>query len=135
MKQFRGTIITNTESGGGFFEMEFAWDPAAGQPAPGQFFTVRVTPDTAPLLRRPFAFSAFDPGQNRATMLYQSKGRGTEILAGKRAGEPLDVLGPLGRPFPLPAGGARTLLVAGGAGIGPMLFFAATLHGKISSQT
>lgn len=60
-------------------------------------------------------------------MIYQRRGRGTEILTGKRKGDLLDVLGPLGRPFTLPERGQKALLVAGGIGIGPMLFLAGAL--------
>ncbi|HPG85067.1 MAG TPA: dihydroorotate dehydrogenase electron transfer subunit, partial [Spirochaetales bacterium] len=55
------------------------------------------------------------------------RGRGTEYLAALRPGDGLDVLGPLGRGFAKPPRGARPMLVAGGIGVGPMLYLAATL--------
>jgi dihydroorotate dehydrogenase electron transfer subunit len=122
MKQFRGIVTGNAPIGSDFFELTFTWDHSAGIPVPGQFFTLRISDDTVPLLRRPFAVSAFDRTRG-AAMIFQKRGRGTAVLAAKSAGEPLDILGPLGRPFPLPDRG-KALLVAGGIGIGPIAYLA-----------
>ena len=130
MKQFSATILGNAPISSEFHELTFAWDPTAGTPAPGCFFTIRVAADTAPLLRRPFAFAGYDPQTGTASMIYQRRGRGTSILAGKAAGERLDILGPLGSFFPLPPQGNRALLVAGGIGLGPVAFLASTLRAQ-----
>jgi dihydroorotate dehydrogenase electron transfer subunit len=134
MKQFRGTVIGNTPIGSDFLEMTFTWDNSAGAPLPGQFFTLRVSKDSIPLLRRPFAFSAFDEKQGVA-MIYQKRGRATALLAAKSRGESLDVIGPLGRPFPLPGHGKRAILVGGGIGIGPVAYLAATFAGRANPFT
>jgi dihydroorotate dehydrogenase electron transfer subunit len=127
MKQFNAKILRNRQICADFYEMAFAWDSQATLPAPGQFFTVRVSQDTVPLLRRPFAVSSFDEKTRTAAMIYQRRGRGTEILCAKRKGDEIDVLGPLGRPFPLPERGQKALLVAGGIGVGPVLSLARLL--------
>jgi dihydroorotate dehydrogenase electron transfer subunit len=124
MKQFLATILSNHSICSDFFEMTFSWDASVPAPLPGQFFTVRISRDTVPLLRRPFAFSAFDAAAATASMIYQKRGRGTEILTGKKKGDPLDVLGPLGKSFSLPNRGKKALLVAGGIGLGPVMFLA-----------
>ncbi len=134
MKHFRGTVIGNTPIGGDFLEMTFTWDNTAGSPLPGRFFTLRVGEDSVPLLRRPFAFSAFDEKRG-AAMIYRKRGRGTALLAARTEGESLDLLGPLGRPFPLPGQGKRAILVAGGIGIGPIAFLAATIAGGATPFT
>ncbi len=128
MKQFLGTVTGNTPISSDFLEMTFTWDNAAGTPLPGQFFTLRISDDSVPLLRRPFALAAFDEARG-AVMMYQRRGRGTEILATKVGGDRLDVLGPLGRPFPLPEG-RKALLIAGGIGIGPIAFLADALAAR-----
>jgi len=52
-------------------------------------------------------------------------GEGTRILTSLCPGEPVLVLGPFGRAFPLPDGEAKKLLmVAGGVGVAPMEFAA-----------
>jgi dihydroorotate dehydrogenase electron transfer subunit len=129
MKQFSAIVTGNALIGSDFFEMTLSWDRSAGIPLPGQFFTIRAAGESVPLLRRPFAFSAFDE-EHGIAMLYQKRGRGTAIIGAKTAGETLDVLGPLGRPFPLPAEGKRAILVAGGIGIGPIAFLGATCARK-----
>lgn len=128
MKQFRGKILGNRPLSADYFELEFMWDRHAGRPLPGQFFTLRISDNTVPLLRRPFAFSAFNAKSSCASMIYQKRGRGTAILAGRRKGEVLDIIGPLGRPFPMPAGKRKVFLVAGGIGLGPILFLASRLR-------
>jgi dihydroorotate dehydrogenase electron transfer subunit len=132
MKQFSAAILGSYPLSTGYFECEFTWDKAAPSPEPGQFFTVRASEGTVPLLRRPFAFSAFDEKEGTASMIFQKRGRGTEILAAKQKGDRLDVIGPLGQSFPMPNRGEKALLVAGGIGIGPIVFLAKTLQkGKI----
>jgi len=128
MKQFIGTILRNQTLSAGCYELEFTWDKTAGSPLPGQFFTVRISEDTVPLLRRPMAFSAFDEKKGTASMIFQKRGRGTALLAAKQKGDNLDIIGPLGTPFPMPAKGCTALLVAGGIGLGPLLFLAARLR-------
>jgi dihydroorotate dehydrogenase electron transfer subunit len=130
MKQFTAHILSNRSICSDYFEMTFSWDPSVPAPLPGHFFTVRISQDTVPLLRRPFAFSAFDTANNTASMIYQKRGRGTELLAGKQTGDPLDVLGPLGKPFSLTGRDKKTLLVAGGIGLGPIMFLANTIRSQ-----
>jgi dihydroorotate dehydrogenase electron transfer subunit len=135
MKQFRAQILSNRPVCDDFFEMEFLWEKSALSPDPGQFLTVRISPATVPLLRRPFALSAYSPEKGTAGILYLKRGRGTEILAAKKKGDALDVLGPLGKAFRPPPKGKRALLVAGGVGVGPIAFLAAELQKKHSETT
>jgi len=128
MKQFTGTILRNQTLSAGFYELEFTWEKTAGSPLPGQFFTVRVSEDTVPLLRRPMAFSAFDKKKGTASMIFQKRGRGTALLAAQQKGHGLDIIGPLGNPFPVPAKDRTVLLVAGGIGLGPLIFLATRLR-------
>lgn len=89
---------------------------------PGQFVQIRVSDTFEPFLRRPFSIhrvrgSVFE-------VLYEVVGRASKILSRARAGEILDVIGPLGNGFPEPAPGARVILVAGGMGVAPLVFLA-----------
>ncbi|MFW6254276.1 MAG: dihydroorotate dehydrogenase electron transfer subunit [Chitinivibrionales bacterium] len=130
MKQFYPTIHTNRPIAGDFYEMVFDWDPAANIPLAGQFFTVRVSQQSVPLLRRPFAFSGFDTDKSTVSMIYQRRGTATQLLVGKRSGDQLDVIGPLGNTFIPPENDEKPIIVAGGVGIGPMMFLAQTLIHK-----
>jgi dihydroorotate dehydrogenase electron transfer subunit len=71
--------------------------------------------ETYPVLSRPL--SVFDAREDRLVFLYKIAGRGTGLFSGLKAGDPLALLGPLGRGFPDLEGTAA--LVGGGAGIAP----------------
>ncbi|HMJ56355.1 MAG TPA: dihydroorotate dehydrogenase electron transfer subunit [Polyangiaceae bacterium] len=92
---------------------------------PGQFAMVRgATWGQAPLLPRPM--SLLEPGR-RPAILIKIVGEGSRRLAHASPGEPFDLLMPLGNRWsPCPAG-QRPILVAGGVGIAPLLFFAREL--------
>lgn len=126
MEQFSAKIIKNHPVNDAFLEMEMAWE-AAEIPSPGQFLTIRVSDIAIPLLRRPFAISSFDPLKITCSIIYQVRGCATEILSAKKAGEVIDVIGPMGNGFP-PFSGSKALLIAGGTGLGPILFLSATLR-------
>lgn len=97
----------------------------AGAAKPGQFVMIQVRPGNDPLLRRPFSISG--TRGEALLILYCVKGKGTSIMAEKRPGEQLSVLGPLGRGFERPEGKGTALLVAGGIGVAPLLFLAQTM--------
>ncbi len=84
---------------------------------PGQFVMVRV-PGNAVLLRRPFGIVGVETGVTE--LCFKIVGQGTKTLAHLKAGDHVDVLGPLGRGFEY-VDGATPLLVAGGYGIAPIM--------------
>jgi dihydroorotate dehydrogenase electron transfer subunit len=103
--------------------MVFSWDDEVPSPLPGQFCTIRIAQSTVPLLRRPFAFSAFDPIEKTASIVFKKLGVSTEILTGRKCGDALDIIGPLGNSFIGRRQTTQSILVAGGTGIGPVFFF------------
>ena len=129
MRQFQSEILQNRSLGDEFFELTMRWDPSH-QPLPGQFLTIRVSDLPFPLLRRPFAFSRSDAGGQSISIIVKIRGIATDILSRKRAGETLDIIGPLGNSFKDPDPGRRPILVAGGIGLGPMLFYGSRLRQK-----
>lgn len=91
-------------------------------PQPGQFVQLRMGAGTDPLLRRPFSIASFSEGRESSlNILYAPAGRWTRLLASSGEGFEMDVLGPLGKPFS-PAEEDRSLLVAGGRGVAPLLY-------------
>lgn len=56
----------------------------------GQFLEIRVTDEIEPLLRRPI--SIYNINGNNVEFIFQVRGKGTEILAGKEEGELIDIL-------------------------------------------
>jgi len=99
---------------------------------PGQFIAVRTPDDRSLLLRRPFSIHRVDrrPGwAGTIDIVFDIRGRGTEMLARARQHTVLDVLGPLGRPFRFPKEQTNCLLIGGGIGAAPLLFLAEELRG------
>ena len=127
--QFESELNQNTPLGGGFFRLSFSW-PASAAPVPGQFLSLRVSSSPVPLLRRPFAFSHYDPSTSCASIIVKTRGRATELLSRKRPGDTLEIIGPRGTAFPQPQREHRPVLLAGGIGLGPILFLASTFKAR-----
>ncbi len=87
----------------------------------GQFVMIKAGSAPEPPLRRPFSISSVEPEQETFGIFVKEVGPGTRALSGLRPGDTALCLGPLGRPFELPADGSETLLVAGGYGVAPFL--------------
>ena len=95
----------------------------AARAKPGQF--VHLSCDPRLPMRRPF--SIMRSGDGWIDLLYKVVGKGTELLAQRRKGETLSLLGPIGKEFVLRPERPRPLLIGGGVGIPPMVFVAETL--------
>lgn len=95
---------------------------------PGQFVHIRVHDGREPLFRRPFSvFKA----EKYLEILFEPVGRGTELLALKRSGDVLDVLGPLGNHFRMPPVGiTNVVMIAGGIGVAPFMILSDFLKKK-----
>jgi len=124
VKQFEATILKNRKIAESWRELVLSWDSRASRPQPGQFLTLRVSPRYDPLLRRPFAFSGVAADASSVSVLYQVRGSATRILSELALESTIDIVGPLGRAFPKPGTAERSLLAAGGMGLGPILFLA-----------
>ena len=82
-----------------------------------------------PILRRPFSIAG-----RRSTaegeeidLINREIGPGTSWLYHLKAGQQVDLIGPLGNTFTLPEPGGLALLVGGGVGIPPMIYVAQAL--------
>ena len=100
----------------------------AAAAVPGQFCMVEVREGYSPFLRRPMSIERiFTDG---ISILYKIVGEGTKMLAGLQAGSFINVQGPLGNSFPIDASKKRSILVAGGIGVAPMLGLAEAIRVK-----
>jgi dihydroorotate dehydrogenase electron transfer subunit len=92
---------------------------------PGHFVAVAVGGEnSAMVLRRAFALYGATPGGDFAgtvQFVVAEHGAGTRWLIQRRVGDRLDLVGPLGTPFPVPSFPASVVLVGGGYGSAPLI--------------
>ena len=104
--------------------------PAIAEVAqPGQFVHVQIPSLEASRLRRPFSIYDADKATGKLYVLYKVVGYGTQRLATLTVGTKLNILGPIGKPFPLTPSGTP-YLVGGGYGVAPLWFLATRLPRK-----
>jgi dihydroorotate dehydrogenase electron transfer subunit len=89
----------------------------------GSFVHVRCDPLLP--MRRPM--SVMSAHEDRIEILYKITGQGTRLLSRTPEGAPLDLLGPIGRPFRPAHELPHKILVAGGVGLPPILFLLESL--------
>ena len=122
-------IIAISEVALQHFRVTFCNKNIARAAQAGHFVHVlpRLLTSFDPLLRR--AFSIVSATNETFDVLFKVLGRGTSMMASRKVGEMVDVLGPLGKTFePLKS---NSLLVGGGVGTPPMAMLAS--QAKINS--
>ncbi len=122
-------VLSNTPVASEIHLLRLRAPRIARDASPGQFVEVRCGPTLAPLLRRPISIHrigsrAAGYAADEIALLTRVVGEGTQLLSRVRAGETLDLLGPLGKGFRLQPGTRRVLLVAGGLGLAPLVALA-----------
>jgi dihydroorotate dehydrogenase electron transfer subunit len=124
----RSARILNALSWGDYHLLAVESGAVGRDGRPGQFVMVKVANSHVPLLRRPL--SLHDSGPAGIELFFKVAGQGTEILARKRPGDAVDIIGPLGKGFSVSAefSGKKTFLVGGGRGIAPLYFLARELR-------
>jgi dihydroorotate dehydrogenase electron transfer subunit len=124
MRPTRCPVTQARELCAGVFSLWLEAPDIAQRVRPGQFLNVKASSGPDPVLRRPI--SICDVERNRVRLVFRAVGRGTALLGRARAGDELDVLGPLGRPAP-ELRHKDVLLCGGGIGTAPLLFLARRL--------
>lgn len=122
------TILTQRQLGDCVYLATFSAPEIAKLAKPGQFIQVRIQHGDV-MLRRPFGVAAVDRDHQTITMIYRKIGHGTRILSEMLPGEEVNILGPLGHGFRTDV--KHPLLIGGGVGLAPLLFYAAALKGKV----
>ena len=91
---------------------------------PGQFVEVRVDHSATTMLRRPISINFVDREKNQLWLLVAMVGDGTKQLGKLQAGDTLNCMLPLGNGFTMPTRKEQKfLLVGGGVGVAPLLYF------------
>lgn len=117
------------------FFLEFQAPELAQKSRPGEFVMIRVEEGCDPFLRRAFSVFYTEPKKGKLTILGKSYGFGTTLLGGKKAGDVLQLIGPLGNRFGRAKKEETTLLVAGGVGLVPLYFYQQALSSAERKNT
>lgn len=120
-------IISHEVIGNNVWKMIVSCPQIAKLAAPGMFVQVRIERGGL-LLRRPISLADVDQTKGTITLIYRIVGKGTAAMSDCKAGENINLLGPLGHGFDTTA--SHPLLVGGGMGIAPLLFLAKAYQGK-----
>lgn len=103
---------------------------------PGQFVEIRIDHSPKTFLRRPISIHFVDEKANELWLLIAVVGDGTYQLAQLHKGDRLNCVFPLGNGFTFPrTPDARFLLIGGGVGVAPLLFFGKKLRDMGSQPT
>ena len=131
--QVAGELIA-TRRAGAYHHLTIVSPGVAELARPGQFVALAVGgPTSANLLRRCFSIHRAKPSGTyggTVDVVVAAHGAGTTWLTGLRPHDPVDVVGPLGRPFPLPADAVPCVLVGGGYGSAPLFWLAEALQAR-----
>lgn len=85
----------------------------------GQFVHVRVSEGFAPFLRRPLSVGPIS--EDTLRLIFHVRGEGTRLLAAKKPGDPVDLIGPLGHPIEIDSNFDFLIFLTGGIGVVPLL--------------
>lgn len=115
-------VVSQVEIARNIFELVLEGDLVSDMQQAGQFVHLKVDESNDPLLRRPISICDINHENNQFTMIYRAEGKGTTLLSKKMPKDHVDVLGPLGRGFPIDeiSEGKTALLVGGGIGVPPL---------------
>ncbi|WP_437204603.1 dihydroorotate dehydrogenase electron transfer subunit [Planctomicrobium sp. SH664] len=122
--QFRAPILSQRQLAEGTYAVRIGAPAIAAKFLPGQFFMIRPTQGTDPLLGRPFALydTILEDNGNPVAFefAYHVVGKVTSLISTWEAGTVVEGWGPLGNGFPA-FQGKHLLCVGGGIGYTPFL--------------
>lgn len=125
--QVTGELVS-VRTVGAYRHLSFLAPEVAEQARPGQFVALAVGGETsASLLRRCFSLYRTGAG-GTVDVVVAARGAGTRWLTGLSAHAEVDIIGPLGGPFPIPTEPASCVLVGGGYGSAPLFWLADSLR-------
>lgn len=125
--QRSGVVRANRRLADTLFLLDIESKDIASDLGPGQFIHVRIPGMDAHILRRPFSVYQVDRAKGTMSILYQTVGEGTRHLSTLQAPFSVDIIGPIGNCWEVPASAQDILLVAGGVGAAPLYIFAEQL--------
>ena len=121
------TVLKQKEIASGIFSLWLQTEQIAKDAVPGQFVSV-YSSDGSHMLPRPISICEINAEEGKLRLVYRVVGEGTAEFSGLKAGDKLEILGPLGNGFPLK--GKKPLLMGGGIGVPPMVQLGAALKAQ-----
>ena len=128
-QKMTAVVISQEKIAEDIYSMWLKAEPVAAEAVPGQFISM-YTNDGAKLLPRPISLCEIDKEKGALRVVYRVTGEktGTKQFSQMKAGDSLEVMGPLGNGFDLETGKEKkALLFGGGIGVPPMLELAKQL--------
>jgi dihydroorotate dehydrogenase electron transfer subunit len=129
--QVRGEIL-DVRRAGQYYVLSMTAPGIPERTRPGHFLTIGIGgEESGLLLRRAFAiYRVNTTGVYGGTLeiVVSPHGAGTTWLSERRRHDPIDIVGPLGRPFSLPKDPVSCVLVGGGYGSAPLYMLAEALR-------
>lgn len=131
MKSREFAVVTEQRKiAGDVYSLWLQTEKIAGEARPGQFIDL-YSRDDSRMLPRPISICETDRKTGRLRIVYRVVGKGTEEFSRLKAGDKVEILGPLGNGFPLVTGKKKAFLMGGGIGIPPMVQLAKELDGQV----
>ena len=117
----KGKVIEQYNLGNGYYKIKIYAPKIARRAKPGQFVMLSMWKTKDPFLKRPFSFHNIEPDLGRFDILYKEKGKGTQIMSKSKAGDLVELIGPLGNGFKIPEDINNIAIVARGIGIATLM--------------
>lgn len=127
MVKERAVIVSQKCIGTDIYDMVLSFPKGAKEAKPGQFIAMYCE-DGTKLLPRPISICGIDAKNETLRVVYRIAGEGTRLFSKMKAGDSLEVLGPLGNGFTMK--NKKAIIVGGGIGIPPMLELAKQLSSE-----
>lgn len=118
-------ILSINEIAENIFDTVVESGQIASETKPGQFLHIDCGDGAQNLLRRPISVcNAYD---DKVRFIFEKKGSGTQYLSERKAGDLLDILGPLGNGFNIKKD-KKSVIIGGGIGVFPLYMLAKNLE-------
>jgi len=127
-------IKSMEEIADGIFKMKIISEYTTQNAQAGQFVNVKCSDGIDAYLRRPISICEIDKEEKTVTIIFQVKGKGTKLLAQKKAGDFVDMIAPLGWGTFSLKNNKRIAVVGGGIGVFPLYELLKQLKGLCTER-
>ena len=128
----KAEVISSEEIASSIYSLWLKTEKLASLAEPGQFVSVYCN-DASRLLPRPISICEIKAHEGMIRLVYRIAGKGTDEFSRLQPGDSLDLVGPLGKGFPLErcTKGKKAFLIGGGIGVPPMVQLSREIFGEV----